>query len=161
MNTMDKQIRDMDKTIRRVSLFRAMKNARRCVMGLLIIDFVQRVVYHYPVTGLYIFLLNALVPFLIELVQRNQNKETKEKELPILQERFEYDRVTYYGQGGTAILTAVTLLGWYGNTKKIRRMSWQMKQGPLLLLAVYVGVLSVMFFRYFRESKERLNNNKL
>lgn len=158
---MDKQRKRMKKTIARVSLFGALKNARLLVMGLLAVDFVQRVFYHYPVTGLYILLINVLVPFLIEIAMKDKIKETKEKELPMLQESAKYNRIEYCGQGVTAVLTVVTLWAWYRKTSIVRRMSLHMRLGPCLMLIIYTAAVIVWFCRYFRAFEQRLNNNKL
>ena len=77
---MDKQIRKMKKTMVRISAYLAVKKVRACLMGALIIDFIQRVVMHYPLTGLYVLLLNAVLPFIIELMMQEKVKETRSEE---------------------------------------------------------------------------------
>lgn len=161
LSSMDKQIKDMKKTIVRVSLFQAEKNARAFIMGILVIDFIQRVFYHYPVTGLYILLINAILPFLAGIIIEDKVRETKEKELPVLQELYNYDRIAYYGQGVTVLLTTLMLWLWYKKTSVVKMMSWHMKFGPVLMLIAYLGVLIIMFCRYFKGFEEQLNSNKL
>lgn len=158
---MDKQIRKMKKTMVRISAYLAVKKVRACLMGALIIDFIQRVVMHYPLTGLYVLLLNAVLPFIIELMMQGKVKETKEEELPILQEVHGYNKIQYYAQMMTAVLSLGCLWAWQKNTGVVASMPLQLRVGPKYMFLAYIVGLMVLALGNLKKLKQQLEGNKL
>lgn len=130
-------------------------------MGVLLIDFVQRVVMHYPLTGLYLLLLNAVLPFIIELMMQGKVKETKEEELPILQEVHGYNKIQYYAQMMTAVLSMGCLWVWQKNTGIVTSMPLQLRIGPKYMLLAYIVGCMVLALGNLKKLKQQLEDNKL
>ncbi len=158
---MSAQAKQMKKTIRRVSLLHTLKTIRIITLICLIVDFVQRVYYKYPVKGMYIMILYVFLPSIIGEMLKPCIKERYEKELPFMQKMNGYSKREYYAFVITTVIVVTALVLWGNGTSKVTDILCQFRMGPLVIAIVCV-VGSIVGY-YYRKNQlvKRLKNNAL
>lgn len=158
---MEIQAKKIGKSIRRVSLLMGMRRARIITLVLLIVDFVQRVYFKYPVKGLYIMMLYVVLPFLIGGMIKPYVKETLEQELPLVQQLHGYSKREFIALSITTVIVAVMLGLWGMGTSSLVNVGLQFRIGPLVMALVCIGGTIIGYYYNRKELIEKLKNNAL
>ncbi|MDO5519575.1 MAG: hypothetical protein Q4G58_03675 [bacterium] len=158
------QARNMRKSIHRVSLLVAFKKARSVTICLLLLDFIQRVYYKYPVTGIYILLSYILLPILLGAILSPYIKNESEEELPVMQKIYKYTKNEYYTFAITTVIVIFMSMLWGTGTSRtanISEQAWHMKMGPILISGVCISIIIGVYYYNRKELVKRLKNNTL
>lgn len=158
---MEIQAKQIGKSIRRVSLLMGMRKARVITLALLIVDFVQRVYFKYPVKGLYIMLLYVVLPSLLGAIIKPYVKERFEQELPLVQKLHRYSKNEYITLAITTVIVVIMLVLWGIGTSSVTNVGLQFRVGPLVFATVCIGGTIVGYYYNRKELTEKLKNNAL
>ena len=153
--------RKMKKTISRVSALQAIRTTRIALIGLLLIDFVQRVYYKYPVIGLYVLIILTVLPILLKTMVKPWIKDGTEEELPLLQKKYSYTKSEFVGHLGTVWITILVLVLWAGQVDAKTIKEFTMRYSPSAFVGFYIFTIVLMYIYYKKRAISELKSNKL